>query len=182
MKILMLGTGLAALALAGCSTMDDSGTTTGPTSDSAATAGASAMLRTATGADAGRATVSASDNAMTVNVVARGLPAGVHGIHVHAVGKCEGPAFTTAGPHWNPSAKMHGTENPMGPHHGDLPNITIAADGTGTLSYPLAGGTLDGLLDADGASVVIHAKVDDYRTDPSGNSGDRIACGVLARP
>jgi Cu-Zn family superoxide dismutase len=117
-----------------------------------------------------------------LRVKVSGLPAGVHGIHVHAVGKCEGPAFTTAGGHLNPSGHQHGKDNPMGSHLGDLPNITIDRHGNGELAQVL---TVDAatlraqLADADGAAVVIHADPDDYRTDPSGNSGARIACAVL---
>ena len=108
---------------------------------------------------------------------------GTYAIHLHAVGKCEGPKFTTAGPHFNPAMKMHGRDNPMGPHLGDLPNIVVGAGGSGSVDYEVAGLTLTGgaapLLDADGAAVVVHAGPDDYKTDPSGNSGDRIACGLL---
>ena len=111
-----------------------------------------------------------------------GLPAGEHGIHVHATGQCDAPAFTTAGGHFNPDSMQHGFENPQGPHHGDLRNVTVGDDGTAQqeLTAP-AGTTLAALLDADGAALVVHATADDYRTDPSGNSGDRIACGVITR-
>lgn len=117
-----------------------------------------------------------SDGARTdVRVQAEGLPAGVHGIHLHAVGKCEGPAFQSAGGHWNPAGKQHGKDNPLGAHLGDLPNLTVGADGKGSASFSVAGH----MADADGTALVVHAKPDDYRTDPSGNSGDRIACAVL---
>lgn len=108
---------------------------------------------------------------------------GTYAIHVHQVGRCERPGFTTAGGHWNPTTRQHGRLNPAGMHSGDLPNLEVRGDGRGQLSASVAGEVsgFDGLLDADGAAVVIHARPDDERTDPSGNSGDRIACAVLTR-
>jgi Cu-Zn family superoxide dismutase len=114
-----------------------------------------------------------------IGVQAKGLPPGVHGIHLHSVGRCDGPDFNSAGAHWNPKDKQHGHENPKGAHLGDLPNLSVSADGAGTESFTISGPPLD---DADGTSLVIHAKPDDYRTDPTGNSGDRIACAVLTAP
>lgn len=108
---------------------------------------------------------------------------GTYGIHVHQVGRCERPGFTSAGAHWNPTTRQHGRLNPQGSHHGDLPNLVVGGDGRGQLSSALVGSVsgFDGVLDADGAAVVIHARPDDERTDPAGNSGDRIACAVLTR-
>ena len=109
--------------------------------------------------------------------------AGTHGIHLHMIGQCTAPDFTSAGGHWNPTGAMHGSENPQGAHKGDLPNITVDAQGAAKLSVHISGVKLregpNALLDADGAALVLHAAADDYRTDPSGNSGARIACGVL---
>ena len=120
-----------------------------------------------------------------MSIAAIGLPPGVHGVHLHAVGKCDGPKFKSAGPHWNPTSRKHGRDNPEGWHLGDLTSIEIGADGSGHSSFSIEAARLtDGpnaLLDADGASLVIHANPDDYKTDPSGNSGDRIACGVIQR-
>jgi len=116
---------------------------------------------------------------VTFRIAAAGLPHGIHGIHVHAVGRCDPPGFTTAGPHWNPAAKKHGLNNPAGPHIGDLPNVTVAANGVLQEAVTMPGASFASLLDADGSALVIHAKADDYVTDPSGNSGDRIACGVI---
>ena len=143
---------------------------------------ASATIASAAGVVMGTATLTPAGDGIRLVVDAKGLPPGVHGIHIHTVGRCEGPDFTSAGAHWNPTAMKHGTNAPGGPHMGDLPNITIGADGTGHLDAMLKG-TLTGgatpLMDADGAAVVIHATADDYMTDPSGNSGGRIACGVI---
>jgi Cu-Zn family superoxide dismutase len=111
------------------------------------------------------------------------MPPGTYGMHIHAVGKCEGPKFESAGPHWNPGERQHGRNNPKGAHAGDLDNLTVGAGGSGgvtsNLTLALSGG-MTPILDQDGASLLIHAKADDYRTDPSGNSGDRIACAVLS--
>lgn len=141
-----------------------------------------ATLSDAGGRSLGSASAMQHNGQLMVGVIATGLPPGVHGVHVHASGKCEGPKFESAGPHWNPTGKMHGRDNPMGAHNGDLPNLEIAPDGAGRLSFMVPAGTLtgaNGLLDVDGAAIVVHAKADDYKTDPSGNSGDRIACGVF---
>ena len=118
-----------------------------------------------------------------VAATVEGLAAGTYAIHLHSVGRCDAPDFKSAGPHFNPGMKQHGRDNPMGAHLGDLPNIAVGADGKGTLDADVTGLMLTGgpapLFDADGAAVVLHAGADDYRTDPSGNSGDRIACGSL---
>jgi Cu-Zn family superoxide dismutase len=133
----------------------------------------------------GTVTVSEDPAGLVLNISGIGMPAGVHGIHLHQKGLCEGPKFESAGPHWNPAAKKHGSENPEGPHAGDLPNLTVAADGTANVSIPVAGAKMSSgelmLADADGTALVIHAKADDYKTDPSGDSGDRVACAVVAK-
>jgi len=123
---------------------------------------------------------------VTFRIDASGLPHGVHGVHIHSVGRCDPPDFASAGPHWNPTGKKHGMNNPAGPHAGDVPNVEVAANGVlgTTLTLPNANlfapaGAAGALLDADGAALVIHAGADDYVTDPSGNSGVRIACAVI---
>ena len=140
---------------------------------------AEADLRTPGGERAGVAVAEEVDGTIRVMVDAKGLPKGAHGTHVHAVGKCEGPDFASAGPHWNPTQHQHGKDNPAGPHVGDMPNLSIGASGGDRTIFTLPGGTFAGLLDEDGAALVIHANADDYKTDPSGNSGGRIACGVF---
>lgn len=142
---------------------------------------ATATLRMADGTAAGSATATPTAEGIAITVSVNGIPAGPHGVHVHMTGKCEAPKFETAGGHWNPASTQHGLDNPKGSHAGDMPNLTAADDGTGNLNYTLKGATLAQLLDADGAAFVVHAGQDDQKTDPSGNSGDRIACGVFTR-
>jgi len=141
-------------------------------------------MRNASGRDLGTLTLANSMGSLMLTGVLHGLPPGTHAIHLHTIGRCEPTSFASAGAHWNPMSRQHGTLNPQGPHLGDMPNFTVASDSSATVSVMTPGGTLSGgdaLLDADGAAVVIHAGADDYRTDPSGNSGDRIACGVVRR-
>ncbi len=118
--------------------------------------------------------------AVSFRVEGNGLTVGRKGLHVHAVGRCDAPAFTTAGPHWNPAGRRHGLANPGGPHAGDLPNVPVSANGALRETVVLNGATLASLRDADGSALLLHAREDDNVTDPSGNSGDRIACAVLS--
>ena len=110
---------------------------------------------------------------------AHGLPHGVHGIHVHPIGRCDPPDFASAGTHWNPTNRQHGLNNPLGPHAGDMPNVTVAANGVLQETVILPHANMAELLDADGAAILIHANADDYVSQPSGNSGPKIACAVL---
>lgn len=116
---------------------------------------------------------------VAVEVLAAGLSPGPHGIHVHATGRCDRPFFTTAGPHWNPTNHKHGHANPAGSHVGDGGNIIVGPDGRGRAMLMLAGANLAALRDRDGAALLVHARADDERTDPSGNSGERIACAII---
>ncbi|HKR07861.1 MAG TPA: superoxide dismutase family protein [Gemmatimonadaceae bacterium] len=149
-----------------------------------AAARAEAVMYNSSGAAVGTAQLwQDSNGTVNVEISSLTLPAGTHGIHFHDVGKCEGPAFTTAGGHYNPMGVEHGLQNPKGPHAGDNPNIVIPAGGVGNVSFStdrvsLTPGTRS-LLDADGTSLVVHATADDQVTNPSGNSGARIACGVV---
>lgn len=138
-----------------------------------------ANLLSSSGAVLGTVRVFSEPTGVMLRIDAAGLPAGQHGVHVHAVGRCDTPAFTSAGPHWNPTGKKHGHRNPAGFHMGDLGNLGVGADGKLVAGLLVPHATIDGLRDADGAALVVHAKEDDEITDPSGNSGDRIACAVL---
>ncbi|OYU01825.1 MAG: superoxide dismutase [Sphingomonadaceae bacterium PASS1] len=141
-----------------------------------------ADLARADGSWAGVATISRRREGVFLSLSAEAPAGGTYGMHLHAVGTCQGTDFTSAGPHWNPDMKQHGRDNSMGAHHGDLPNVTAGADRKITLEYKLPDFVISGptgLLDADGGTLVIHEKADDYKTDPSGNSGKRIICGVF---
>ena len=145
---------------------------------------AAAVLYNANGLPAGTAVLIARGDRLMLNLAAAGLPAGDHGLHLHMIGKCDAPTFASAGGHLNPDGRQHGAVNPAGSHLGDLPNVTINARGAGTLSVQLPGASTDleaALFDTDGVAIVVHADPDDYQTDPSGNSGARIACGALQR-
>jgi len=140
--------------------------------------GAEAKLFDAAGREAGYVMLSVKGDMLTGVVNVTGQTPGAHGMHIHAVGKCEGPAFASAGPHLNPDGRQHGLENPMGAHQGDLPELVVGADGKGHVTFS-AHTSLAALFDTDGTSFVVHASPDDNKTDPSGNSGARILCGVL---
>jgi Cu-Zn family superoxide dismutase len=139
------------------------------------------------GAVIGHAKLSTVSNGVKVSVTVSQLSPGEHGIHIHNVGKCEVPAFTTAGGHFNPTGAHHGIHNAMDPHPhlGDLPNLVVSEKGTGKLTFTAIGVTIsegpNSLFHDGGTSLVIHAKPDDLTSDPSGNSGDRIACGVIVK-
>lgn len=165
---------LAFVGLAGCTTLGEL-----PTQRVA-----TAVLRQANGTPAGTAAITAAGDKLTLSIAVIGLAEGAHGMHLHMVGACDAPAFTTAGSHLNPAGHQHGTLNPAGSHLGDLPNLAVGKRGTGTLRIALAGTRAEAesaIFDADGTALVIHAAADDYKTDPSGNSGTRIACGTLKR-
>ncbi len=148
---------------------------------------ATVSLNGATGEIRGAGEVWQDNNGLVhVDLQLQGLHAGTHAIHFHAVGKCEGtpgPAFGSAGGHYNPANMQHGLSNPAGPHAGDAPNFTTNANGTAHVQFVTNRVTITGgaatLFDADGSALVVHAGADDQMSQPSGNSGERIACGVL---
>ncbi|HYJ81193.1 MAG TPA: superoxide dismutase family protein [Longimicrobiaceae bacterium] len=139
---------------------------------------AAATLRDAGGQEIGTLMLEQAGGMVRITGGLSGLAAGQHGIHLHAVGRCE-PPFESAGPHWNPASRQHGLQNPQGPHAGDLANLDVSGDGIGNLDATVEGRLRGGVVDADGAAIVVHAGPDDNRTDPSGNSGARVACGVV---
>lgn len=163
----------APLLLAGCSVSEPRG-------------GAAMPLVNSAGQAIGTVRAWQTAGGTTFRLDASGLPHGVHALHIHTVGRCDPPTFESAGPHWNPAGRKHGMNNPAGLHGGDLPNVTVAANGVLGETVTLSGASLTtppgvpgALLDADGAALMLHALADDYVTDPSGNSGVRIACAVL---
>jgi superoxide dismutase, Cu-Zn family len=146
---------------------------------------ARAQLQDVQGKVVGTAALSEVSGGVRIALQANGLKPGPHGFHIHTVGKCEPPDFMSAGAHFNPYGRKHGLDNPDGPHAGDFPNLRVGADGTGSLDTTDRRVTLkDGpnsLFQPGGTSLIIHADPDDEKTDPAGNSGARVACGVIER-
>jgi superoxide dismutase, Cu-Zn family len=165
---------LAILATAACATpYEDAGIEIG-----------SAMITDRSGASVGTAMLYSQDGEVTVSVSLNGLPEGTHGVHLHTTGDCSASDFTSAGGHLNPMGNQHGSQNPQGAHLGDLPNAVISSAGVGTVSTILHGSSaavIPQIFDADGTALVVHEGADDYMSDPAGDAGSRVACGVFSR-
>ncbi len=141
--------------------------------------GAMAALKDGTGKEVGSVMLMPGKDGLTGTITVNGQTPGDHGMHIHTVGKCDDPAFTSAGGHLNPDGKQHGFENPMGAHQGDLPELKVGSDGKAKQSFT-AKTTLAAVLDADGSAFVVHAAADDMKSDPAGNAGARVLCGVFS--
>ena len=144
-----------------------------------------ATLHDSRGMVVGMATLKPSaTSGVTIELSLKGLPPGEHAVHLHETPKCEAPSFESAGPHLNPAGMEHGLKNPKGPHAGDMNNVVVAASGTATTtlvnSRVVMNPDKDALGSRGGAAIVIHAQADDMKSDPDGNAGNRIACGVIS--
>jgi Cu-Zn family superoxide dismutase len=142
-------------------------------------------VKDAKGNSVGMAMISpAKGGGVSVELTLKGLPPGEHGVHLHSVAKCE-PPFASAGTHFNPTNKKHGLQNPDGPHAGDMPNFTVAANGTATITLTNKNVTMgsepNSIYAGGGTALVIHERADDLKTDPSGNAGNAIACGAITK-
>jgi len=144
-----------------------------------------ARLADASGRQVGRAVLLQEGGSVRILIDLTGVAPGTKGVHIHEVGRCDAPSFESAGAHFNPTKAQHGRANPRGPHAGDLPNITVDATGRGHLEVSVTRVTLEkgstSLFDADGSALIVHESADDLYTDPAGNSGARVACGVIHR-
>jgi Cu-Zn family superoxide dismutase len=143
---------------------------------------ASATLKDKDGKEVGQVVLTRAEDGVLMNVTLTGIAPGDHAFHVHTTGKCEPPDFKSAGAHFNPDQTKHGMMNSEGPHSGDMPNLHVPESGKLQVEILNTLVSLDGnaaLLDDDGSALIVHAGADDYKTDPAGNAGDRIACGVV---
>ena len=169
-----MGAALAACLVSGCAIAPQ---------NTSATVGV-AELQSSDGVRLGSAVLTTEAARLRLAVNLSGMSEGAHGFHLHTTGSCVPPDYKSAGGHLNPDNHAHGTLSPDGSHLGDLPNLTVGSDGEASATFTVSetpGRAIDKIFDADGTAVIVHAKADDYRTDPSGAAGPRIACGILTR-
>jgi superoxide dismutase, Cu-Zn family len=182
MKQLTLTLGIALVVW---STPSAQGQTPAGTTGGQPAATASANLVDLQGRSVGQALLQQTPHGVLLKLDLKNATPGIHGLHIHDVGRCDRPAFESAGGHFNPTNRRHGFLNPLGPHAGDLPNIEVPATTQHSVEYFVADITIEpgprSLGDTNGSSIVIHASKDDYSTDPAGESGDRLACGQIVR-
>ena len=173
---------LGATALSACSTIDNLADDVAE--ELATQQVGTASLSFANDQPAGSARLLSSGDQLSMAVTVTGVEPGPHGFHLHTTGSCRAPDFTSAGGHLNPYDRNHGRLSPGGPHLGDMPNLQVGASGSANATFDVSETperALEEIFDADGTAVVVHAGADDYRTDPAGDAGSRIACGVLQR-
>jgi Cu-Zn family superoxide dismutase len=170
-----------AFAAAGAAQTTQPTGTTAPQGKGAATV----ELADAKGRTLGRAQLTGTPHGVLVSLTVEGAQPGTYAFHIHETGRCDAPSFESAGEHFNPSRAKHGFMDAQGPHAGDMPNVHVPSGGRATVEHMARGASLDsgasGMFDGDGAALVLHAKPDDYRSDPAGNAGARVACGVIRR-
>jgi len=156
-----------------------------PSATPTAAGGAMAKMADAKGGEVGSVVLKQTPRGVLLSLDLANLPPGTHAFHIHTTGKCEPPEFKSAGGHFNPTDVHHGFESEKGEHAGDLPNLHVPESGTLRVEYATEAVTLgegkNSLFDADGSALVIHAGADDYKSDPAGDAGGRIACGVITR-
>lgn len=185
MKRLMLPLLIALMCSVGWLTPSVEGQAPVGTSGPGSAASAGATLMDSQGRTIGQALLRQATGGVLLQIDLKNATPGIHGLHIHEVGRCDRPSFESAGGHFNPTNRQHGFLNPQGPHVGDLPNIEVPATTNLSVEYFVPGLTLDSgqqsALDANGSSIVIHSGKDDYGTEPAGESGDRLACGQIER-
>lgn len=174
----------AALTCAACNNADNADQNISIDETVASAAEGEVALMSPSGEQIGTVAYLQEPSGMQLRISVEGLAPGIHAVHLHTIGACEAPDFSSAGGHWNPMGKQHGRDNPDGAHLGDLANMNVGEDGTGSATYMVAGVSFAGvepaMSDGDGTALVIHEGADDYVTDPTGEAGGRAACAVLA--
>ena len=182
MRHLGLGVLFSVVALTACGSETEQAQEKPGTQESSAELVGQATLANSAGGEVGQVSFTVTGEVLSLQLDAANLPAGESGFHLHTTGLCDGPDFKSAGGHLNPMDREHGSDNPSGKHLGDLPNISIGGDGVAQATIVVsddAPTALSAIFDEDGSAVMIHAEPDDYQTDPTGNAGSRIACGVI---